>query len=133
MAEDFLAHTFESDIAQLARTVEEKRISVEREAGIVPESEKEMVRAALTHEAQSVGVSTPVAPSVQQDPQKSYLDELSSEDQQTVRELLTLVEEQGIKKALIEAEEKSPYLLDVFHDELTDKLYTVLKERGHIT
>jgi hypothetical protein len=50
-----------------------------------------------------------------------------------VRTLLSIVEEKGLQTALTEAETKGPYILDVFHDELTDKLYSVLKERGHIT
>jgi len=121
---------FEADIGELARVVEEKRLSVERKAGIIAETPKEWVRAAITKHTPP---TAPAAARPANQAQTSYLDDLSIEDQQAVRELLSVVEEKGIKKALAEAEAKTPYLLDVFHDELTDKLYATLKERGLIS
>jgi NAD-specific glutamate dehydrogenase len=122
---------FETEVTELARAVEEKRQSVEREAGIVAETPKEWVRAAVTeHVLQNEPSAAARKTSTTS---ASYLDDLSTEDQQTIHELLSIVEEKGIKQALAVAETKSPYLLDVFHDELTDKLYTTLKERGFIS
>jgi len=134
MAEEFLTRAFESDIADLARTIEQKRRSIESESGIISESEKEMVRETIAQKRGHImGVNTTTTVPTKKAQQKSYLDDLSLEDQKTVRSLLSVVEEKGLKRALVEAETKGPYILDVFHDELTDKLYTVLKERGHIT
>lgn len=133
MAEEFLTKTFENDIADLARVVEQKRQSVERENGIVSEDDKEVVRAALAQKSESLRAETSAAPTVSKPQQKSYLDDLSVDDQNTVRTLLSIVEEKGLQRALAEAETKGAYILDVFHDELTDKLYSVLKERGHLT
>lgn len=131
MAEEFVTRAFENDIADLARVVEQKRESVESENGIVSEDQKEVIRATLAQKSEGLRAETSAAPATQQ--QKSYLDDLSTDDQNTVRTLLSIVEEKGLQTALTEAETKGPYILDVFHDELTDKLYSVLKERGHIT
>lgn len=122
---------FETEVTELARAVEEKRLRIEREAGIVAETPKEWVRAAVSEHVLQNEPSAAARPS--SPAQKSYLDDLSAEDQQTIHELLSIVEEKGIKQALAIAKTKSPYLLDVFHDELTDKLYTTLKERGFIS
>lgn len=61
---------------------------------------------------------------------KSYLDTVDDATVTKVNEYIALVFQNGIKNTLKKVIEEDPFLLDVFHDALTDKLYGELKARG---
>jgi hypothetical protein len=63
---------------------------------------------------------------------KDYLDTLDRETAARVSSLISLVEENGFKAAIAEAQAEDPFVLDAFHDALVGKLYHELKDRGLI-
>jgi hypothetical protein len=131
MPEELRNNNFEEEIAQISRAIEEKRNTLERERGIIEEEEiaKKAIR---THIQEELQPSQAASLSTKDDDNKNYTDTLSEEDIQKINSLISLMREKGIKKAITEAREEDPFLLDAFHDVLVDKLYTELKNEGYI-
>ncbi|PIP92070.1 hypothetical protein COW77_01960 [Candidatus Wolfebacteria bacterium CG18_big_fil_WC_8_21_14_2_50_39_7] len=61
-----------------------------------------------------------------------YLKDSPPEIKLRVEKLVDLVFHQGIEKTIKEANQAGPFILDAFHDALTDKLYDELKKRNLI-
>ncbi len=59
-----------------------------------------------------------------------YMKEESSDVRGKVENLLSLAFYGGLEKATKEAIKSGPFILDAFHDALTSKLYSELKNRG---
>lgn len=58
-----------------------------------------------------------------------YMKNLPAETKLQVEQLIDLTIHQGIEKVIKRAQRASPFILDAFHDALTDKLHEELKKR----
>lgn len=132
----------ELEIAQLQQKIEEKKNLLEQQGGIV--EEKELVGSALremfTGASAPSGVSQPAvsggATSVTSDQtvvrDTSYLDNIDNQTAETIGILIQKLPEIGIAKTVAEAELGGPFLVDVLHDALVDRMYDELVQRGFI-
>lgn len=141
MPEDFSKNSsIEAEIAELSEKIANKRRELEASRGIVEEREvlkatlgekisntvPQAVFAALNTASTSTNASnTTVVPAG-----KSYLDFLDEESRIIVEQLVESVFVNGLEKTLKGLEMQEPYIIDVFHDVLTDKIYDELKKRG---
>ncbi|MBI1960842.1 MAG: hypothetical protein HYS43_01025 [Candidatus Liptonbacteria bacterium] len=60
----------------------------------------------------------------------SYTDAAPDDVKLEAERLIDLALHRGVDVAATEARKKSPFVLDAFHDALTDRLYPEFKERG---
>ncbi|MBI3633767.1 MAG: hypothetical protein HY226_05775 [Candidatus Vogelbacteria bacterium] len=141
MPEDFSKNNIEAEIAELSQKIAEKRKILELGAHVV--EERDLVKAvvgekisntvpqaqATTAAATTTQQTTPVVV-VKTDDGKSYLDFLDPESRGIVERLVEDVFSKGMQKTFKELEFEEPYIIDAFHDVLTDKLYIELKKRG---
>lgn len=143
MAEDFSKNMIEAEIAELSKKIEEKRRQLEGKSGIV--EERELVKSAIVeHVGENTTPPLPVtstastqssqSKAVAFDPSsgKSYLDYLDEDSRNRVTELVGIVFEKGISAGFKEALHDEPFVIDAFHDVLTDKVLNELKKRGLI-
>ncbi len=123
-------HNFlEQDIERLSKEVAEKRNLPEYKEL----TEKELVKKALEP------LVKPPVQSIEQGVQSiesaetvflpDYLKDSPAEVKLRVEKLVDSVFHQGIKKTVKEAKGGGAFVLDAFHDALTDKLYEELKKR----
>lgn len=119
----------EAEIAELTKQIEAKRRVLESDNGII--EEKEFVRSAVAEKISEIipQFNTPRTSSVKNDNKISYLDSADEETSETVNGLLEIVFSKGIEDAIKEAEKQEPYIMDAFHDALTDKMFEELKTR----
>lgn len=124
----------ELEIADLTKQIEAKRKILEASKGII--EEKEVVRQAV---GEKISENSPQFTQKSASPAKktggnsvSYLDSADEETSDIVNGLLGIVFSSGIEIAIKEAEKQEPYIMDAFHDALTDKLYEELRSRGII-
>jgi hypothetical protein len=145
MAENFDQNIIEAEIAQLSKEIEDKRRQLESQRGITGEStgDKELVRAVMAEKifpaqpssapaaTQTTAAQAIVPPPPPPKPAAgvSYLDSLDANAVETVNMLINKAFSGGLTKAISKAQEETPYILDAFHDALTDKLYEELKSR----
>jgi len=131
---DQLNHNIvEQDIERLSKEIAEKRELPEHKQ--LPE--KELVRQAL-----EPMIKQPVSQPSQPQPSSTaptgeknlpnYLKDSPKEIKVQVEKLVDKVFSQGIEKTIKEANQSSAFILDAFHDALTDKLYDELKKRKMI-
>lgn len=117
----------ESDIKKLAEEI--NRIKLKAEMNHI--SEQELIK-------KSLSALTPIPKTNQNQTQNqssgplpSYTQSFSPEIKLEIEYLLHMAFNDGIFKALKEAQKsKSPVILDAFHDALTGKLYEELKKRN---
>ncbi len=120
----------ESEIAELTKQIEEKRRILESNKGII--EEKEIVRQAIGEkiaESTSAPRSSSVKP-ITLSGTSSYLDSVDKETEEKVNSLLQIFTKKGLKAAIKELEGADFFVVDAFHDALTDKMYEQLKEKG---
>jgi hypothetical protein len=140
MEPNFNPGVVEAEIAQLSKEIAEKRKILETQKGVFEEAggDKELVRVAMaekifptqpavTQTTQSAVTPTPPPKRPAQD--ASYLDSLDQETVQSVNMLVDKAFSGGIEAAVSKAKGMSPFVLDAFHDALTDKLYEEMKSR----
>ena len=134
MAEQFSQNKIEAEIAELAKQIDAKRRVLEDQKGMI--EDKEIVRQAV---GEKINQNIPqVSPAAAGAPAKSaaktgvtsYLDSVDEETEAEVNRLLQIVFSKGIDAAVSEAEKDDPFLMDAFHDALTDKVYDQLKAGG---
>lgn len=123
-------NTVEKDIERLGKEVAEKQKSLEYR-GL---SEKELIKQTLKPIIKSGAVSQPsvaagAQPASDNQTLPNYLKDSPAEIKLQVKKLVDSVFHQGIEKAVKEASKNSAFILDAFHDALTDKLYDELKKR----
>lgn len=125
-----LHRSIEQEIAKLSAEIQRGRIES-------PDAQREAVRRAVGERIgqiappsaqpaakQSSGPQSPVLPKYMQDaPAAAKLE---------VERLIDFAFHKGLMAAVDKAKKDSPYLLDAFHDALTDKLYGEMKKRGII-
>lgn len=137
-----VTNPIEAEIAALTREIEIKRRALEAQNGIVSEGEdKEFVRTALAEKirqsfsaappASSVSSAVPVPPPPPKPASQgaSYLDSLDDATSAKVNVLIQEFFTKGLERAIRDAKNEEPYVMDAFHDALTDKLYEELKRR----
>jgi hypothetical protein len=144
MPENISQNVIEAEIVLLTKEIEEKRRMLEAQKGVIeaPKDEKELVRAVLAEKFPSSApvqtqapVPAPATPAVppptaaKKPAGGSYLDTLDEESVASVNVLLEGAFSHGLSAAISKAREQSPFILDAFHDALTDKLYDELKAR----
>lgn len=120
----------EADIKKVSQEVIEKKQSLENQGA----SERELVKQAIHPQihTQPGADSTQVATSATAADDKvlpDYLKDSPQELKLKVESLVELVFNKGIKKAAHEAQKFGPFVLDAFHDAVTDKIYEELKKR----
>jgi|GEM_PF-5690368 hypothetical protein len=132
-------NVLEAEIAELQQKIETRKNLLEQQGGII--EEKKLVSNAINEmftgsggvlASQAPGSSAQVSTGKTSDPDVSYL---SSVDEETVRDVNALIQKLpslGISGIVKEAELGGPYLVDVLHDILVDKMYEELTQRGLI-
>lgn len=136
-------NNIEAEIAELSAKIAEKRRELEAGKGIV--EERELVKSVI---GEKISNTVPQASSIASDAAsiavkssttgasvpagKSYLDYLDEESRAIIDGLVESVFANGLEKTLKGLEMQEPYIIDVFHDVLTDKIYEELKKRGTI-
>ena len=141
MAEDISRNNIEAEIAELSQKIAEKRSQLEASKGII--SERELVKSALgerisntvpkntgTSSTSTVAVATSSGTATPPPAGKSYLDFIDEESRLEIEKLVSTVFEKGLDNTLKSLEYETPFIIDAFHDVLTDKLYGELKKRG---
>ncbi|MEK9173581.1 MAG: hypothetical protein AAB594_03365 [Patescibacteria group bacterium] len=111
------------DVEILRREVERHREAPEAR-GL---NEQQILRKAIVSITPvSGGSTTSTLPGVLPD----YAQSASSEVKLEIEALVEAVFTKGLIEAANEASKSSPFVLDAFHDALTDKLYPELQKRG---
>lgn len=124
----FNHNTLEQDIERLGREVARKKEAPEYK-GL---SKREIIRQTLQPVIQKAGEGTAPAPtsvSGEDSVLPDYLKHSSPEIKLKVEKLIDSVFHEGLAKTAKEARKAGPFILDAFHDALTDKLYDELKKR----
>ncbi len=121
--------TLEADIARLSREVAEKKASPEHRDF----SNREVLRRVLEPAVKNQPAAA-VAPSSHSSDDNSvlpvYLSSASDDVRLQVERLVDEVFHRGLDAAVADARlAKNPFILDAFHDALTDKLYEELQRR----
>lgn len=124
----------EKTLEHSALEQEIKNLALEIKERGTAEKGKEAVRALIqekipTATAPSAQLAAPVPKSTTL---PDYLDKELPEVKLKVEKLLELALHKGLKAAAKEAKGSAPLVVDAFHDALTDKLYSELKQRGLI-
>lgn len=135
MTETF-KNPIELEIEALSKEIEAKRRELEAGVGVVHEStgEKEVVRASLAEKINaqlppSIAPLGPVPVAPAASSTGSYLDDLDPETTEKVNALIQEVFDKGLERAIKDAKNLEPYVLDAFHDALADRMYQELKRR----
>ncbi len=120
----------EAEIAQLSKAIEEKRASL-AEGGKTLENPEE-VRAAIKEQILDIAVPAAPASVVIHTPNddKNTLDAQSADKVNAFLEQ-TFVE--GIRKTVARIASEDPFIVDVYHDALVDRLYDELVSRKMIS
>jgi hypothetical protein len=122
-------NTIEAEIAELTKQIEIKRRVLESEKGII--EEKDVVRQAVGEKISEEIVSfQPQKKTTKSDDGKSYLDSVDEDTAHIINGLLEKFFSEGPRVAIKYAEMNDPYIIDAFHDALTDKMYEKLKAEG---
>jgi len=121
---------------ELAQAVHEKKESSPQ----APLADKEALRAVLAekspqidsdkpHEATGAPLSATDEKTASQDlPQ--YAQDVTPEIENRIHALVATTLEKGLEAGFQEASKESPFVIDLYHDMLSDKLLEQLKERG---
>lgn len=124
----------EADIEKLSKEVAEKRNLPEykelSEKELVKEHLRSIIKPPITGGEKPVVKSQ--EPSAVSEILPDYLKDSTAEIKLQVEKLVDLVFHQGLEKTVKEAKKTRPFILDAFHDALSDKLYEELKKRKMI-
>lgn len=124
----FESNKIEQDVQKLGEEVVEKKQSPETQHL----SERELIKQTIHPVIQaSAGQATAPKDAAVGDEKDlpDYLKDSPQELKLKVESLVGIVFEKGIEKAAHEAQKFGPFVLDAFHDAVTDKLYDELKKR----
>jgi len=122
----------EKNIERLSKEIAEKKNLPEYkevpERELIKQTLQPLVRQATSDKQQVTKKEEETKETVLPD----YLKDSPPEIKLRVEKLVDLVFHQGIEKTIKEANQAGPFILDAFHDALTDKLYDELKKRNLI-
>ncbi len=127
MPEHFSPEAVPAELLELSKAIESRRNAIETEQGV--SKEKDLVRQVL-HEEIFSGGGVPI---IQSSPTAHYLDAMDDDSLTELNAYITRIPELGMKKTIALIKQERPFLMDAFHDALTDKLYDELKHNGLIT
>jgi len=126
----FNHNILEQDIERLSRQIKENKNSPEYKEL----SEREILRRSLGPIIQRPVLNQPIqfspAKPFQTTILPNYLINDPDEIKINVEKLIDMTFHRGVEKTVEEAQKFGPYVLDAYHDALTDKLYEELKKRG---
>ena len=129
MSDQLNHNILEQDIERLSRELREKKNSSEYKEL----SEREILKRSLGPIIQKPVLNQPVnfAPArpIQSTVLPDYLLGDPEEIKLKVEELIDMTLHKGVEKTADEAQKFGPYVLDAYHDALTDKMYEELKKR----
>ncbi len=132
MNQDFEHSALEADIERLSKEIAEKKNLSEYKGITEKELIKQTLQPLIKPRAPVAPSVTKQAPSTEETILPDYLKDSPPEIKLQVEKLVDSVFHQGIEKTVKEAQKGSAFVLDAFHDALTDKLYEELKKRGLI-
>jgi len=122
----------EKDIERLSKEIAEKKNLPEYkevpERELIKQTLQPLVRQATSDKQQVTKKEEETKETVLPD----YLKDSPPEIKLRVEKLVDLVFHQGIEKTIKEANQAGPFILDAFHDALTNKLYDELKKKNLI-
>lgn len=118
----------EADIERLSREIAEKRNLPETKELSERELVKQVLHPLIKQPVSRPTTVQPAAP-VEESVLPQYLNDSPAEIKLQVEKLVDSVFHQGIEKTAKQARQASAFVLDAFHDALTDKLYEELKKR----
>ena len=124
----FNNNTLERDIERLGREIAERKNLPENQK--VPE--RELVKRAIAPvilQAQNKSQTDEKKEPEESRALPEYLKEIPEEIKIKVKDLINEVFNKGLVKTVQEAAKADPFVLDAFHDALTDKLFEELKAR----
>lgn len=117
--------TLEADIEKLSKEIGEKKNLLEykkiTERELIKQTLRPMIKSSQPTQSIPSGTQSQILP--------DYLASASDEIKFQIEELVDLLFHQGIEKVIKRAQRASPFVLDAFHDALTDKLHEELKKR----
>ena len=120
----------EADIERLSKEIAEKRNLLEHknlpERELIKKSLEPIIRQTPINRQSAIGNQQSIAGS---QILPDYLNSSPAEIKLQVEKLVDSVFHQGIIKAVKEAQKSGGFILDAFHDALTDKLHEELKRR----
>ncbi len=128
MDQQFEHNILEQDIERLSKEIAEKRNLLESKK--MPE--REIIKQTLEPIIKpTVSQPAPIQPSVsaEKDILPDYLKDSPAEIKLQVEKLVDSVFHQGIEKTAKQARQAGAFILDAFHDALTDKMHEELKKR----
>lgn len=130
--QNFEHNILEADIERLSKEIAEKRNLLEHknlsERELIKKSLEPMIREQPSVSGQQSDVSGQLS-DVNSKILPNYLKNSPPEIIFIVKELVNSLFHQGIEKVIKRAHRANPFILDAFHDALTDKLYEELKKR----
>lgn len=127
MEQKFEHSALERDIQELSREV--------KEAGSA-ERAKDIIKTSVARKIYGPGVipkpsASPMPPSPSLgSPLPNYAQDLPAEVKLRVENLLDLAWHKGLNAAVREVKKGDPLTMDLFHDAITEKLYSEFKARG---
>lgn len=121
----------EADIERLSKEVKEKKSQPQFQNFSDKDFVKQSVATTITSSTSNFSVQQDFD-KIEQEVLPNYMKEASPELKLKVEELVELVFKKGIISAAQEAQKYGPYVVDAFHDAITDKLYEELKKRNLI-
>jgi hypothetical protein len=130
--DQFNHNIIEQDIERLSKEIAEKKKLPEYkeipERELIKQTLQPLVKQAISDKEQATREEKETEEQIIPD----YLKDSPPEIKLRVEKLVDSVFHQGIEKTVKEAKQAGPFILDAFHDALTDKLYDELKKRNLI-
>ena len=124
----FNLNTLEQDIERLSQEVKEKKSLPENKDLPDKEVVRQVIQTSVKPDSQTQ-ITVPLSDSSEQSVLPDYLKNATPEFKLKVEELVDEVFHKSLEKAIEDAQNSGPFVLDAFHDALTDKLYDELVER----
>ncbi len=128
--QNFEHGVLEADIKRLSEEISEKRNLFEYknlpERELIKKSLEPMIKQSPANRQPAVNNQQSIASS---QILPDYLKDFPTETKLQVEQLIDLTFHQGIEKVINRALRASPFILDAFHDALTDKFHEELKKR----
>jgi hypothetical protein len=126
-------HALQTDIERLAEEIKSQREKPDMKSATEKELVKEAIRTFPQLEKKPPAAPVPPPPAAGTNPQSplpGYAQNAPAEVKLEIEYLLNVALQEGLGKALSEAQ-KSPYFVqDALHDALAGRLYPELKKRG---
>ncbi len=132
MSDQLNHNILEQDIERLSLQIKENKNSPEHK----DLSERDLVKKSLGLIVQKQILNQPIdfsqSKPIQTTILPNYLIDAPDEIKVRVEKLIDMTLHQGIEKTVEEAQKFGPFVLDAYHDALTDKLHAELKKRNLI-